>query len=125
MINISNSVQKYLPLCVGIALLGYLGYRLISWIMNKSQGTEKIDHVSQENFNHQQPSSPKSLINKVSDLEISPDTITMGQGEYIVFHKLPTGERQPLSPETFEKAYQVLLQHSPAALINSRSEKAI
>lgn len=48
----------------------------------------------------------------------------MGQGEYIVFHTSPTGEKQPLSRETFEQVYQILLQYSPAALANSGSEKA-
>jgi len=111
---------------LGLAILGYLGYHAVRWIINKCQRTEKVDQVAQKNINNQPSAySSKSLVNRVSYLEISQDKITMGQGEYVVFHKLPSGEKQPLSRETFEQVYKVLLQYSPAALANSGSEKAI
>lgn len=129
MINVSKFVKDHIPLCVctlGIAVLGYLGYQAVRWIINKCQRTEKVDQVAQKSINNQPAShSSKALINRVSNLEISANKINMGQGEYIVFHKLPTGEKQPLSPETFEQVYKVLLQFSPAALANNGSEKAL
>lgn len=131
MVNISKFINEHIPLCVctlGLAVLGYLGYHAVGWIISKCQRTEKIDQVAQKNINNLRTwlfgHTSKSLVNRVSNLDISPNTITMGQGEYVVFHKSPTGEKQPLSRETFEKVYQVLLQHSPAALANSGSEKA-
>lgn len=132
MIDLSKFVKEHIPLCVctlGLAVLGYLGYHAVRWIIDKCQKTEKVDQVAQTNISiisNQSPGSPsKSLVNRVSDLEISQDKITMGQGEYVVFHKYPDGEKQPLSSEKFEQVYQVLVQHSPAALVNSGSETAV
>lgn len=58
-----------------------------------------------------------------TNIEISRDKITMGQGEYVVFHNFPDGEKKGLSKETFDKVYQVLLKYYPAAIINSGVEK--
>ena len=130
MVNISKFVKEHIPLCVctlGLAVLSYLGYHAVRWIINKCQRTEKVDQVAQKNINNQasvHSHFSKCLRNRVSNLEISPDKITRGQGEYVVFHKLPTGEKLPLTPEIFEQVYKVLLRHSPAALANSGSEKA-
>lgn len=134
MVIVSKFVKEHIPLCVctlGLAVLGYLGYHAVRWIINKCQRTEKVDQIAQKNISNisnvsNQPpdNTSKSLVNRVSNLEISQDKITMGQGEYVVFHKSPTGEKQPFSRETFEQVYQVLLQHSPVALANSGSEKA-
>lgn len=128
MVNVSKFIKEHIPLCVcslGLAILGYLGYHAFRWIIDKCQKIEKIDQLARKNINHQSSShSSNSLINRVSNLDISPDKITMGQGEYIVFHKSPSGEKHPLSPETFEEVYKVLLRYSPAALANSGSENA-
>lgn len=128
MINASKFVKSHIPLCIctlGIAVFGYLGYLAVRWIINKCHKTEKIDLVAQKNIsNHSASHFPKPLINRVSNLEIGSDKITMGQGEYVVFHKLPNGEKKQLSPETFEQIYKILIQYSPAVLINSGSEKA-
>lgn len=128
MINLSNFVKEHASLCIctlGLAILGYLGYHAVRWIINKCQRTEEIDLVAQKSLNHRSSfHSPESLINRASHLEISPDKITMGQGEYIVFHKLPDGTKRDLSPETFEHAYQTLVDYSPAALMNSGSPQA-
>lgn len=67
----------------------------------------------------------EEVTKRVSTLEINQGKITIGQGEYIVFHKLPTGERKMLSYEIFEKIYKVLLQYSPAVLLNGRFDKEI
>lgn len=128
MINLPKLLKEHVPLYVcglSLAVLGYIGYHIVRWIINKCQRTEKIDQVKRENFNNQEPSlDSKPLVNRVSHLEINLDKVTIGQGEYVVFHKLPTGEKQQLSPETFDQVYKVLLQHSPIALVNSRFEKA-
>jgi hypothetical protein len=125
MVSISKFAKEHLPLCIctlGTAIIGYLGYRAVRWIINKCQRTEKINDVA-KNIPRPQP-TPKPLLKRVSNLEISPGKITMGQGEYVVFHKLPNGETKQVSPETFEQVYQILLQHSPAALVEgaNRSE---
>lgn len=136
MVNVSKFVKNHIPLCIctlGTAILGYLGYQAVRWIINKCQRTEKVDHVAKTNISNQSSfhspktpiNPPKTLINRVSNLEMSPDKITMGQGEYLIFHKLPTGEKKQLLPETFEQVYKVLLLHSPAALVNSGSENPI
>lgn len=146
MIDISKIVKEHIPLCIytlGLNL-GYLGYHAVRWIIDKcqridkvdqeinkfNQEVKKIDQLAQKNVSNlssQQSSShsTESLINKVSNLAIPSDKVIMGQGEYIVFHKLPTGEKHPLSPETFELVYEVLLRYSPAVLVNENSEKAI
>ena len=107
MIDISKFIKDHSSLCVGTlgtAILGYLGYHIMRWIINKCQRTEKVDHVAQNQMNNLTPiNSQEFLTNRVSDFEISPNKITMGQGEYIVFHKLPDGEKKELSSETFEK----------------------
>jgi hypothetical protein len=48
----------------------------------------------------------------------------MGQGEYIVFHKLENNEKRELDEETFEQVYAILNEFSPAAIMNRGSEKA-
>jgi len=58
----------------------------------------------------------------VIDLSISPGKITIGQGEYVVFHRLPSGEKKELTRETFEKSYKIMLHYYPSAIINSGSE---
>lgn len=46
-------VKEHVPLCVctlGIAVLGYLGYRAVCWLNNKCQKTEKIEQISQKSL---------------------------------------------------------------------------
>lgn len=135
MTNVSNFVTKHFSLCVctlGLAVFGYLGYHVLCWIFSKCQRTEKIDQVAKKTISdisktsNQLSNHPSiSFVNRVSNLEINQGKITVGQGEYIVFHKSSTGEKQPLSREKFEQVYQILLQHSPRVLANSGSENAI
>jgi hypothetical protein len=44
------------------------------------------------------------------------DTVTMGHGEYVVFHQLPNGKRKEVSAKTFEQVYGILSQYSPTAM---------
>ena len=53
MVNVSKFIKDHTPLCVctlGIAILGYLGYHAVRWIINKCHKTEKIDRVAQKNI---------------------------------------------------------------------------
>lgn len=53
MVNVSKFVNEHIPLCVctsGIAILGYLGYHAVQWIINKCHKTEKIDRVAHKNI---------------------------------------------------------------------------
>lgn len=62
---------------------------------------------------------PLPKARSISTLEIQPGKVTMGQGEYVVFHKLPGDQTQQLSYETFKKVHNVLLEHAPLKLIDS------
>lgn len=85
--------------------------------------TETVDVVGREHITSSQSSStvPKPLTNRVCDLEISTDKITMGQGEYVVFHRLSTGERKSLSEKTFDKVYEVLQGYSITVLAKRKA----
>lgn len=51
MIDASKFVKDHIPLCIctlGIAILGYLGYHVVRWIISKCYKTEKIDQVAQK-----------------------------------------------------------------------------
>lgn len=126
--NVSLFIKENIPVCVGtlgLAIIGYLGYHLVRWIIDKCQKCAKIEQVAKKNIDNQQGSSTssKSLVNRIIDVEISPDKITIGQGEYIVFHQLPNGQKLSLSPETFEKVYEILLKFSPGVLVSNGSGK--
>lgn len=50
MVNVSKFIKDHIPLCVctlGLAVLGYLGYHAVRWIINKCHKTKKIDQVAQ------------------------------------------------------------------------------
>lgn len=54
MINVSKFVKTHTPLCVctlGGAVLGYLGYQAVKWIVHKCQRTEKIDGIARARKN--------------------------------------------------------------------------
>ena len=61
-------MQKNTPPLVcctlGMAILGYLGYRVVIWILDKYRTTAKVDQVAQ-----------KSLINLATNIPISSDKI--------------------------------------------------
>ncbi len=128
MINNSNFTNEHIQLCVTpkkLTTSSPLGHTEFSIITN-CQNTEEVDQIAQKKIIEGKIISdfPKPFTNIISDLEISADKVTVGQGEYVVFHKLPTGEKHHLSRETFEYVYKVLLQHSPAFLINCGAERA-
>jgi hypothetical protein len=106
---------------VGIAAIGYLGYHAVRWIIAKCSKTEKVDQAAQKVF---KPQIPINSIDPVlEELKKRPEQIKMGHGEYVVFKNSPEGEKEALSRDTFEKAYQVLDQYSPAAIVNNNSDK--
>ncbi len=51
------------------------------------------------------------------------EKVTMGQGEYVVFHQLPDNGKKEVARETYDKAYKVLLEYAPAAIINNGADK--
>lgn len=51
MVKVSKFVKDPIPLCVcalGIAVLGYLGYHAVRWIINKCHKTKKINQIAQK-----------------------------------------------------------------------------
>lgn len=69
MLNVSKFVKDYTPLCVctlGIAILGYLGYHAIQWIINKCSKIKKIDQVAQDNIGNKFSYSSKPLVDRVN-----------------------------------------------------------
>lgn len=72
MVNVSKFVREHIPLCVctlGLAVLGYLGYHSVRWIINTCQRTKKVDQVAKKNIRNSsnQPSAhpSKPLVNRV------------------------------------------------------------
>lgn len=103
-------VLKYLQLKVPSMLQHSL-------IINKYY---KLDYATLNNMGNSSPQSSKSKLKCISDIEISPNKITVGQGEYVVFHT-PAKE---LDRGIFDLVYKIINQYSPSALINSESEEA-
>lgn len=107
------------------AALSFLGSHSVRWMRNQHQKTnqvDEVDQVAQQGINQQLSShSSTVLTRKVRMLDVSTNEITMGQGEYIVFHQLPNGERKSLSDKTFARAYEVLVQFSTAKLENGKN----
>ena len=66
------------------------------------------------------PQCVKSELKCISDIEISPNKITVGQGEYAVFHT----PAKDLDRGIFDQVYKIINQYSPSALINSFPEEA-
>lgn len=50
---------------------------------------------------------------------VPPGKITMGHGEYIVFHQSADGLTSEVSKETYEEVYAIFMRNSPAAIINN------
>ncbi len=127
--NVAKFVKNHVPLCVstlGLAVLGYLGYHGVKWIINKCYHMAKVDDVAHKNIGKNKPIHvPKALVSRVKSLEVIKDKITMGQGEYVVFHSLPNGEKKELTRETYDEVYKILNQYSPAAIINRGAENAV
>ncbi len=114
--NIQKFTKENIALCIctlGIAILGYLGYHAVRWIVTKCQKTEKIDQIAQQTIPLPPAEPPKSLENRV----------TVGQGEYLVFHQMPNGDKKKLTQQTFEQIYKILTQHAPLTLISSGSKE--
>lgn len=126
----SSFIKNNLSSClrIGLAIVGYLKdvsnvSRTVHFIGNKYNDIKKTEYVAQKNISEfQQNSISKSLINRLHNVEISPNKITLGQGEYIVFH-LYNGKRKELTPALFETVYKILVEYSPMSLQNSKSNE--
>lgn len=68
------------------------------------------------------PQKPAEKVDIANAQPLSDGKITTGQGEYILFHQLENGEMRKPSPEIFEKAYQLLLEHKPRTLAQQSME---
>lgn len=145
MINVAKFVKDHIPLCIctlGMAILGYLGFHVVRWIINKCHKTEKIDHVAQKNISNQSTHSPQSLTNRVS-LEISPDKITMDQIDptletVFVPHTLSTSSctlndgqiftwknSEEISPEEMDRRVALLSVNPPKIIAQNQSSEAM
>lgn len=130
--NIEEFTRNNIPLCVctlGLAIVGYLAYHAVRWIIDKCQQTEKIDHVAQERFRMDAPDGNITKEQKQHqapfNIQVPDGKITKGQGEYIVFHNLPNGEKKEVDRDTYERVYTVLNDHTPAAIVKRNSETAM
>ena len=116
MVNVSKFVKEHIPLCVctlGIAILGYLGYHAVRWIINKCQKTEKIDQIAQKNLSvplEKNLSSPNnitspshSLPSKISN---SPPMITEKAQEQEAPLKLELENQKRLAVVKIQSAYR-------------------
>ncbi len=109
--EILTFVKNNITLCLatlGLALVGYLGYRAVLWILAKVGVIKKIDDVAQKIIH------TLSIINPINTVKISPNKVTIGHGEYVVFHQ---DSKQIISKEKFETAFAILLHYSPAAIV--------
>ncbi len=110
MFNISlSTIKPSWKWALGGVLIGYLGYYVIRWIINKCLKVAAMDEVA--NF-----LLKKSPRNSYKTLEISPEKIKMGYGEYVVFRI--EGEVE-LSKDTYEKVYNIFDKYSPANIVNA------
>jgi hypothetical protein len=52
--NVSKFIKEHIPLCIctiGLAIIGYLGFHAIKWIIIKCAQTQKIDEIGQKTIN--------------------------------------------------------------------------
>lgn len=101
---------------LGLAAIGFLGYRLVKWIIEKCARTLRIDNIAQQNLSAANKPSASQLTNHVFKnitRDLTPDmAIENGFGEFVVYQRDGTEVTQ----ETFDKAYDVFLKYSPLAL---------
>lgn len=150
--NFIKTHKVLCALTLGLAIVGYLGVHAVRKIIAKCQKTQKIDALAQKNLNQpqapQQPQNkplpvthlnaqnahkpllakpqvqqPMPMIDLSANLAISSDPISLGQGEYLVFHQSEEGTIKQLSEETFEKVYEVLLQYNPKVMVDQQENR--
>jgi ribosomal protein S18 acetylase RimI-like enzyme len=105
MINVSKFVKDHIPLCVctfGIAVLGYLGYHAVQWIISKCSKTEKIDHIAQKTIGSTLPHKVSPSNNYIANPQIF-----------------------PLTPMTASRQYQEVQVHKIALRLKSESQKNV
>lgn len=131
MINLSKFVKEHTPLCVctlGIAILGYLGYHAVRWIINKCQKTEKIDQVAQKSLSisiEKNSSSPNSMTSSshhpLSNISNSPPPISEKAQEEKPSLKLELENPKALAVVKIQTAYRGHVER--LALKKLQSEK--
>lgn len=112
-INPYGSIQKYsiqlvhkIPQSVqkgSIIIIGYLLYRIVKWIIDTCSNTKKINKIMQENI--------------IDEKLMSNKKITIGYGEYVVFHQYTETQSEPISAELFKTVYSILQEHSPTTIM--------
>lgn len=118
MLNVSKFVKDHIPLCVctlGLAVVGYLGYHAVKWIINKCHKTEKIDQVAHKAL------APIKDLNRPAPIK-NPELKLKQAPPYKVEKVFPGGiAYQSISPEAFTKKIITVLDckknshHIPAA----------
>lgn len=116
MINVSKFVKEHTPLCVctlGIAILGYLGYHAVRWILNKCQKIEKIDQIARKSLSvsiEKNPSSPINITssshNPLSTISNSPLPISEKSQEEEASLKLELENQKGLAVVKIQGAYR-------------------
>lgn len=94
----------------GIEAVGRLGFRLVSypvvWLCSK---VLKICNVVWRHLSKQTPSVPAPLLHRMQPIPIPKGPIQYGQGEYLVYRRLPGRVMQEVSKETFAQVYPLLI----------------
>ncbi|MGK5595638.1 MAG: PEP/pyruvate-binding domain-containing protein [Parachlamydiaceae bacterium] len=115
MTNVSKFVKEYVPLCVctlGIAILGYLGYHAVRWIINKCQKTEKVDQVAQKNLgvslerNSSTPSNTLPENNPLSKISHSIPLISEEASEEEIPLREVSEDQKKLAAVKIQNAYR-------------------
>lgn len=121
MVDAAKFIKSHLKLCIatcGFAVLGYLGYHAVKWIIAKCSKTEKIDQAA-------------STVLKVDPSKARPvpsvadhHKVSIGHGEYLLFKKGGDGQNIPLTSEEYQRAYEVLNQWTPQAIVKREGAQA-
>ncbi len=102
MTKIGNFISNNPSLCIstaGLAILGYLGYRAICWMINlTTQSTFKADQLAKRVI------SPKKVEINASEK----GTIDEGQGEYIAYYTNPS---KSLTQESYNQIHDICEAH--------------
>lgn len=113
MIDISKFVRERAPLCIctlGVAILGYLGYHAVRWIINKCHKTEKIDSAAQRaigsalsemiSLSNSQGANPHNSLPQITGSK----RVEEMQVEEIALRQ--KGERETAAAEKIQSAYR-------------------
>jgi hypothetical protein len=116
MIDVSKFFKEHVCLCIctfGTAIVGYLGYHAVRWLINKCKKTEKIDQIAQKSFAllEEKSSSPsKDIIenNPLKDLDerkkFAAVQIQRAYRRYLARPEIKTLKIKKLEEETLKAA---------------------